>query len=120
MTSHEFDAYLDTLPDEHFEPPYHEQLLVLQEFEETREASLKQQGAIEALDALKDSINNTILAAHIGQEDMVSGLLHAKKEIEKALTGYTSVEASGKFPTGYFDGVQEALDSLTILKGGVL
>ena len=118
----EFDAYLDTLPDEHFEPPYHEQLLVLQEFEETREASLKQQGAIEALDALKDSINNTIITAHnFGQEELLDGLFKAKEQINEAIAGYnTPVEASGTFPTGYFDGVQEALDSLTILKGGVL
>ena len=52
-TTHEFDAYLDTLPDEHFEPPYHEQLVVMQEFQETREATLKQQGAKEALGELK-------------------------------------------------------------------
>ena len=53
MTTHEFDAYLDMQPIEHFDPSYHEQLLVMQEFEETREASLKQQGAKEALGELK-------------------------------------------------------------------
>ena len=52
-TSHEFDAHCDTLPDEHFEPDYHEQLVVMEEFEESRETALKQQGAKEALGELK-------------------------------------------------------------------
>jgi len=51
MTSkHEFDTWLETQPSE--EPDYHEQLLMMQEFEEHREATLKQQGAIEALQSL--------------------------------------------------------------------
>ena len=37
MTSHDFDAYLDMQPDEYFEPPYHEQLLVMQEIQESHE-----------------------------------------------------------------------------------
>jgi len=45
-TSHAYDAYLDSQPDEHFEPPYHE-------FEDAREEALKRQGAIEALEELK-------------------------------------------------------------------
>jgi hypothetical protein len=53
MTTHEFDAYLDMQPDEHFEPDYHEQLIVMQEMEEAHNATLKQQGAKEALDELK-------------------------------------------------------------------
>jgi hypothetical protein len=56
MTTHEFDAYCDTLPAEHFEPPYHEQLAVMQEFEMTRENALKRQGAIEALEAVYSKI----------------------------------------------------------------
>ena len=52
-TSHEFDAYCDTQPDEHFEPDYHEQLVVMQEFEVTRETALRKQGAKEALCELK-------------------------------------------------------------------
>jgi hypothetical protein len=56
MTTHEFDAYCDTLPAEHFEPPYHEQLLVMQEFEMTRETVLKKQGAREALEAVYSKI----------------------------------------------------------------
>ena len=42
MTSHEFDLYCNAVALE--EPPYHEQLLIMQQFEETREATLKQQG----------------------------------------------------------------------------
>ena len=51
MMTHEFDAYSDTLPEQ--EPPYHEQLLMMQEMKDTHEASLKQQGAREALGELK-------------------------------------------------------------------
>ena len=51
MTSHDWDKHCDTLPLQ--EPPYHEQLLVMQEFEARRETTLKQQGAKEALDELK-------------------------------------------------------------------
>ena len=56
MTSHEFDAYLDMQPDEHFDPPYHEQIAVMQEWERAREATLKQQGAIEALGGLRNRL----------------------------------------------------------------
>ena len=42
MKSHEFDIYCNAVALE--EPPYHEQLLIMQQFEETREATLKQQG----------------------------------------------------------------------------
>ena len=122
MTTHELDAHLDTQHAEYFEPPYHEQLLVMQEFEVARETALKRQGAIEALDTLKNSINNTIIAAHnVGREELLDGLFEAKERINEAIAGYnTPVEASRTFPAGYFDGVQEALDNLTILKGGVL
>jgi hypothetical protein len=41
----EYDAYLDMQPDDHFDPPYHEQLAVMQELEMTRETALKQEGA---------------------------------------------------------------------------
>ena len=51
MTSkHEYDSHCDTVALE--EPDYHEQLLMVQEFEEYREAALKQQGAIDALQNL--------------------------------------------------------------------
>ena len=53
MTSHEFDAYMDMQPIEHFEPPYHEQLLVMEEFQIARETELKKAGAMEALKELK-------------------------------------------------------------------
>ena len=57
MTSHEFDAYLDRQPDEHFDPPYHEPMLVMQEFEGAREATLKQQGALDALAVVKRNLD---------------------------------------------------------------
>jgi len=50
MTTHEFDAYCDT--QDIIEPDYHEQLLMMQEFEESRNNTLKQQGAIDALQSL--------------------------------------------------------------------
>ena len=49
-TTHEFDAHCDTL--DFAEPDYHEQIAVMHEFECTRDAALKQQGAIEALQSL--------------------------------------------------------------------
>jgi hypothetical protein len=55
MTSHEFDAYLDMQSIE--EPPYHEQLAVMHEIEHTRETTLKQQGAIDALQNLKVTLS---------------------------------------------------------------
>jgi hypothetical protein len=59
MTTHDFDAYCDTLPLE--EPPYHEQMLFLQEVEEAHEAALKQQGAIEALQNLMVTLSVLML-----------------------------------------------------------
>ena len=50
-TKHEFCAWQDTVA--HHEPPYHEQLAVMQEFEATRENALKTKGAREALAELK-------------------------------------------------------------------
>ena len=50
MTSHEWDASLDTQPLE--DPPYHEQIAMMHELEKTRETALKQQGAKEALQSL--------------------------------------------------------------------
>jgi hypothetical protein len=50
MTSHEFDAYCDS--QDFAEPDYHEQVAVMHEFELDREATLKQLGAIDALENL--------------------------------------------------------------------
>jgi len=50
------------------------------------EAELKRQGAKEALESLLHEMTLSIVAAHnVGQEELLSGLLHAKKEISKAL-----------------------------------
>jgi len=59
MTTHDFDTYNDGLP--HQEPPYHEQLLVMQEMEEAYESTLKRQGAIEALQNLTVTLSALIL-----------------------------------------------------------
>ena len=58
MTSHEFDAYCDTLPADCFAMPYHEDLLLQQmqdenEMQVARENALKKAGAMEALGELK-------------------------------------------------------------------
>jgi len=58
-TTHEWDAYCDSLPLE--EPPYHEQLLAMQEMEEAHEATLKRQGAVEALQNLTLTLSALIL-----------------------------------------------------------
>jgi len=57
-TTHEFDAYCDT--QDLAEPDYDEQLLVMQEFEEDRNAKLKRQGAIEALRSVQTKIANVM------------------------------------------------------------
>jgi hypothetical protein len=50
MTSQEFDAYLDMQPLE--VPPYHEQLLVMEEMEEAK----KWKPAVEALEGLRERL----------------------------------------------------------------
>ena len=79
MTTHDFDAYCDTLPDQ--EPPYHEQLAVMQEIEKAHEAALKRQGAIEALQNLTVTLSTLIL-----RESVESGYffgLHDALEVIK-------------------------------------
>ena len=118
MTSHEYCDYIDSQPDcIVLDDRYHEDLLCFEqqiqderEMQEAYEAALRRQGAIEALQALKEKLDGagTLAAALYWIEE---GL----KDLE------TPVEAGGTFPPGYFDGVLEALDSLTIRsKGGVL
>ena len=81
MTSHEFDLYCDTLPAEHFEPDYHEQLLVMQEFEMTRETALKRLGAKEALEAVYSKIAKMMW----NDPSTSTGLWLAHREIKDAL-----------------------------------
>ena len=60
MTSkHDFNAFLDT--QDLRDPPYHEQLLAIHEFELDREATLKQQGAIDALQSLTVTLSTLCL-----------------------------------------------------------
>ena len=55
MTStHEFDAYCDT--QELQEPPYHEQIAILQELEEMRDDIAKCSGALDALVRLRSHL----------------------------------------------------------------
>ena len=50
-TTHEFDAHCDT---QHFaEPDYHELIVLMHEFEESREEALQRQGAIATLKDLR-------------------------------------------------------------------
>ena len=81
MTTHEFDVYLDMQPDEFFEPPYHEQLLVMQEFEMTREIALKRLGAKEALEAVYSKIAKLMW----NDPSTSTGLWLAHREIKDAL-----------------------------------
>ena len=53
-TTHEFDAHCDT--QDFAEPNYHEQIAVMQEMEETREELLREQGAINALERLRNRL----------------------------------------------------------------
>ena len=53
-TTHEFDAYFDMQPLE--DPPYHEQIAVMQEFEEHRENTARRNGALDALVTLRSRL----------------------------------------------------------------
>ena len=88
MTTHELDTYLDTLPAEHFEPPYHEQLLVMQEFEVARETALKRQGAIEALEAVYSKIAKMMW----NNPSTSTGLWIAHREIKDQLNAIRLAE----------------------------
>ena len=90
MSSHEFDTWLETQPLE--DPTYQEQLLMMQEFEEHREATLKQQGAIDALQSLKVTLSMLIL-----RED-----------------------AEGDYFFGMLDALAVVKDNLDVVRGGVL
>ena len=88
MTTHEFDAYLDTQPIEHFDPPHHEQLLVMEEFEVTRETALKRQGAIEALEVVYSNIAKMVW----NDPSTSTGLWLAQREIKEHLATLTVAE----------------------------
>jgi hypothetical protein len=53
-TTHEFDAHCDQ--QDFAEPDYHEQVAVLWEMEENHEESLREQGAINALERLRNRL----------------------------------------------------------------
>jgi len=86
-TTHEFDAYCDSLPFE--EPPYHEQLLAMQEMEEMHEASLKREGAIEVLQNLMLALSALILRDNV-KGDYFIGLYDALEVIRGVQSGYRS------------------------------
>jgi len=54
MTTHEFDAYCDS--QEFAEPDYHEPLLMMHEVEKKREDTLKGEGALDALQRLRNRL----------------------------------------------------------------
>ena len=82
MTSHEFDAYLDTQPLE--DPPYHEQIAVMHEVEMAREATLKQQGAIDALEKLSLTLSQIIIRDDV-RGDYLFWLYDALKVVKSNL-----------------------------------
>ena len=79
-TTHEFDAYLDMQPLE--EPPYHEQIAVMHEFELDRDTALKQQGAIDALQSLTITLSALCLRDEV-EGDYFFGL-HDALEVTKS------------------------------------
>ena len=88
MTTHELDAYLDMQPDEHFEPDYHEQLVVMEEFDVVRETALKRQGAIEASEVVYSNIAKMVW----NDPSTSTGLWLAQREIKEHLATLTVVE----------------------------
>jgi len=77
-TTHEFDAHIDT--QEFREPPYHEQVLVMQEFAEGRDAVLRFEGQMIALEGLK-----TYLSEYMTDDDFIEhweGIATALEAIE--------------------------------------
>ena len=81
MTSkHEYGSHYDTVALE--EPDYHEQIALIQEFEEAHEAKLKQLGAIDALQNLTVTLSALCL-----REDVDGAYyfgLHAALEVAKS------------------------------------
>ena len=90
MSSHEFDAYCDSVALD--DPPYHEQIAIMHELESTRETALKQQGAIDALQSLTITLSALCL-----REDV-----------------------DGDYFFGIHDALQVVKSRLGIMKGGVL
>jgi len=79
-TKHEFDAYCDTI--EIAEPDYHEQMTLMDEFERARDAALKQQGAIDALQHLTITLSALCLREDV-EGDYFFGL-HDALEVAKS------------------------------------
>jgi hypothetical protein len=83
MTTHEVDAYFGMQPLE--DPPYHEQIAVMHELERTREDSLKQQGAIDALQGLTITLSALCLRKDV-KGDYFFGL-HEALEVVRGRLG---------------------------------
>jgi hypothetical protein len=82
VSKHEFDAHCDTLP--YQEPPYHEQLAVMQEMKEAHETALKQQGAVEALQKITTTLSAFILRDSV-EGDYFLGMHDALKIVKSNL-----------------------------------
>ena len=90
MTSHEWDASLDTQPLE--DPPYHEQIAMMHELEKTRENALKQQGAIDTLQGLTITLSALCLRTDV----------------------------KGDYFFGLYEALEVVRGNLDVVKGGVL
>jgi len=90
MTSHEWDASLETQPLE--DPPYHEQIAMMHELERARESALKQQGAIDALQGLTITLSALCL----------------RKDVK------------GDYFFGLHEALEVVRGNLDVVKGGVL
>ena len=81
MTSkHEYDSHCDTVALEELD--YHEQLLVLHEFETAHEAKLKRLGAIDALENLTVILSALCLRDDVRGDYFVG--LHTALEVAKS------------------------------------
>ena len=81
MTSkHEYGSHCDIVALE--EPPYHEQIALMHEFETTHEAKLKQQGAIDALQNLTVTLSALCLRDDVRGDYFIG--LHTALEVAKS------------------------------------
>ena len=82
-TKHDFDAFLDTQDLQ--DPPYHEQIAVMHEWELEREAALMQLGAVEALHNLTVTLSALCLQEEVSGDYFLG--LHSALEIVRGNLG---------------------------------
>lgn len=86
-TKHEYCDYLDNQQQD--APDYDEQLLIVQEIEETREETLRRQGAKEALSELKMYL--AFCGADNHHRNQAEGLLWSINAIDQRLATLTQI-----------------------------